>query len=91
MGRSILPAPQTWSESRSATRNPGSYAVAWDGKSDKGAALPQGDYYVCLETAREHGPCSLVREQLTVGAGSFKKTLGTNNDLTLMLAYRAIG
>ena len=65
----------------SATRNPGSYAVAWDGKSDKGAALPQGDYYVCLETAREHGPYSLVREQLTVGASSFKKTLGTNNDI----------
>lgn len=65
----------------SATRNPGSYAVAWDGKNDKGALLAQGDYYVCLETAREHGPYSLVREKLSLGTSSFKKALGTDNDI----------
>ncbi|GGR48023.1 hypothetical protein GCM10008959_06520 [Deinococcus seoulensis] len=65
----------------SATRNPGTYAVAWDGKTDKGAMATQGTYYVCVEAAREHGPYSLVREKVTVGAASFKKTLGTNNDI----------
>lgn len=65
----------------SATRNPGTYAVAWDGKTDKGAMATQGTYYVCLEATREHGPYSLVREKVTVGATSFKKTLGTNNDI----------
>lgn len=65
----------------SATRNPGTYAVAWDGKTDKGALAPQGTYYVCVETAREHGPYSLVREKLTVGSAAFKKLLGTNNDI----------
>lgn len=65
----------------SATRNPGTYAVAWDGKNDKGATMPQGDYYVCLETAREHGPYSLVREKLTIGASPFKKSLSANNDI----------
>lgn len=65
----------------SATRNPGSYAVKWDGKTDKGALAGQGDYYVCIETAREHGPYSLVREKVTVGASAFKKTLATDNDI----------
>ncbi|MFC4427575.1 DUF2271 domain-containing protein [Deinococcus navajonensis] len=65
----------------SATRNPGTYAVAWDGKTDRGAQAPQGTYYVCVETAREHGPYSLVREKLTVGNAAFKKALGANNDI----------
>ncbi|MEF2277939.1 DUF2271 domain-containing protein [Deinococcus sp. YIM 134068] len=65
----------------SATRNPGTYAVAWDGKTDRGALVPQGDYYVCIETAREHGPYSLVREKVTVAATAFKKTLTADNDI----------
>ena len=65
----------------SATRNPGTYAVKWDGKTDRGALAEQGDYYVCIETAREHGPYSLVREKVTVGASAFKKTLGADNDI----------
>lgn len=65
----------------SATRNPGTYAVAWDGKTDKNAAAPQGDYYVCVESGREHGPYSLVRQKVTVGATAFKKSLGANGDI----------
>lgn len=65
----------------SATRNPGTYAVAWDGKNDKGTQLPQGDYYVCIEATREHGPYSLVREKVTVGGSAFKKTLSADNDI----------
>lgn len=65
----------------SATRNPGTYAIAWDGKNDKGVAMPQGDYYLCVEAAREHGPYSLVREKVTVGSATYKKTLAANNDV----------
>lgn len=65
----------------SATRNPGTYAVAWDGKTDKGTLAPRGDYYVCIETAREHGPYSLVREKVTVGATAFKRSLGADGDI----------
>lgn len=65
----------------SATRNPGTYAVAWDGKTDKGALAAQGTYYVCVEAAREHGPYSLVREKITVGTAAFKKTLTADNDI----------
>ena len=65
----------------SATRNPGTYAVAWDGKTDRGAAAPRGDYYVCIESAREHGPYSLVRGKVTLGASAFRKDLGTDGDI----------
>ncbi|MFB9993069.1 DUF2271 domain-containing protein [Deinococcus oregonensis] len=65
----------------SATRNPGSYAVAWDGKTDKGALAAQGEYYVCIETAREHGPYSLIREKVTVAGSAFKKALGADQDI----------
>ncbi|WP_309573317.1 DUF2271 domain-containing protein [Deinococcus sp.] len=65
----------------SATRNPGTYAVSWDGKDDKGKVLAQGDYYVVVETAREHGPYSLVREKVTVSATTFKKAFAANNDI----------
>lgn len=38
-----------------ATRPAGKYSVVWDGKDDKGNALPQGQYTVVLEINREHG------------------------------------
>jgi thiamine biosynthesis lipoprotein ApbE len=38
-----------------ATRGPGKYDVVWDGKNDKGKALPQGTYTVRVEVHREHG------------------------------------
>ncbi len=38
-----------------ATRGPGKYDLAWDGKDDKGTALPQGIYTVRVEVHREFG------------------------------------
>jgi hypothetical protein len=38
-----------------ATRGPGKYNLVWDGKDDKGNALPQGTYTVRVEVHREHG------------------------------------
>jgi thiamine biosynthesis lipoprotein ApbE len=38
-----------------ATRTPGKYEVVWDGRDDKGKALPQGMYAVKVEVHREHG------------------------------------
>lgn len=63
------------------TPNPGSYTVVWDGKNDKGALVEQGDYYVCVESARQNGPYSLVREKVTLGSALFKQKLGTNAEL----------
>jgi thiamine biosynthesis lipoprotein ApbE len=38
-----------------ATRGPGKYDLAWDGKDDKGTSLPQGTYTVRVEVHREFG------------------------------------
>ena len=38
-----------------ATRGPGKYDLAWDGKDDKGNALAQGTYTVRVEVHREFG------------------------------------
>lgn len=38
-----------------ATRGPGKYDLVWDGKDDKGDALPQGTYTVRVEVHREYG------------------------------------
>jgi thiamine biosynthesis lipoprotein ApbE len=38
-----------------ATRGPGKYELAWDGKDDKGTALGQGTYTIKVEVSREHG------------------------------------
>ncbi len=56
----------------SATRAPGSYAVAWDGLAD-GVPIPAGEYFVCIEAAREEGPYSLIREPFAL-AGSLAET-----------------
>jgi len=37
------------------TRAPGAYDLAWDGRDDRGLALPSGRYLLQVEAAREHG------------------------------------
>lgn len=59
----------------------GTYTVVWDGKNDKGTLVNQGDYYVCVESAREHGAYSLVRQKVTLGTVLFKKSLGADAEL----------
>lgn len=65
----------------SATKVPGAYKLVWDGMSDAKKAVPQGDYFVCIEAAREKGPYQLVREQLSVGATPFVKALAAKGEL----------
>lgn len=65
-----------------ATRLPGAYSLTWDGKTDAGAAAAQGDYFICIEAAREKGPYELIREQITLGTAKFDKALTPNGELT---------
>lgn len=37
------------------TRAPGQYTLAWDGRDDRGQAMPAGRYVLRVEAAREHG------------------------------------
>ncbi len=50
----------------SATRAAGTYQVAWDLTDLNGAKVSPGSFYLCVEAAREHGPYSLVRQQVSL-------------------------
>jgi hypothetical protein len=74
----------------SPTRMPGKYSLVWDGKSDKGALLEQGEYYVCIEAAREHGTYQLIREKLNFASTPFKKEFKGNIEIKeASLEFRA--
>jgi hypothetical protein len=76
----------------SATKVPGAYKIVWDGTDDKKTPVPQGDYFVCIEAAREHGPYEIVREQVSIGAEPFVKPLaakGELQDVTVELRARS--
>ena len=51
-----------------ATRGPGKYNLIWDGKDEKGTALPQGKYTVRVEVHREFG--SHLRQSGKIECGS---------------------
>jgi thiamine biosynthesis lipoprotein ApbE len=55
-----------------ATRSPGDYTVAWDGRNDQGERVPQGDYTIVVEINREHG--HHVWESATVACGGAAAT-----------------
>lgn len=74
------------------TRPPGRYAVAWDGRDDRGRGVAQGTYYVCVEYAREHGPYELFREKVEIGEKPFQKTYPFQGELKeVVLDYRRKG
>ena len=66
----------------SATRRPGEYSVLWDGTDTDGNLVAQGDYYIAIESSREHGPYSLIRQQISLGADSFTQALESEGELS---------
>jgi thiamine biosynthesis lipoprotein ApbE len=64
-----------------ATRQPGKYTVAWDGRDDRGKPLGPGTYAVCIEAAREHGTYQLIRKEITVGDKPFAEDLTGNVEI----------
>lgn len=63
-----------------ATRLAGSYTIAWDGQLDLGPA-PTGDYFICVESARERGPYSLIREPISLNGAPFERALTASGEL----------
>ncbi|MCS7067973.1 MAG: DUF2271 domain-containing protein [Meiothermus sp.] len=63
------------------TRLPGRYALSFDGKDDKGNPVSQGDYFVCVEMVREHGPYELFREKVTLAQTPFKRSFNMAGEL----------
>ena len=66
----------------SATRRPGSYTVVWDGTDIDGNPVPPGNYYIAIEAARENGPYSLIREEITIGEEAFSRNLESEGELS---------
>ena len=73
----------------SATRSPGQYTLAWDGKDDKGQLVKQGKYTVLIEAAREHGSYQLIRQVMDFNGKTKQQTLNGNVEIaTAALDYR---
>ena len=66
-----------------ATRGPGEYKARFDGTDNDGKPLPDGDYVLCLEVAREHGTYQIIREPLELnGAAIAEKSLKSNIEVS---------
>ncbi len=62
------------------TRSPGSFQVAWDGRID-GSPARAGTYFVCVESARERGPYSLIREAVELNGATRQQSLSSDAEL----------
>lgn len=65
----------------SATRMPGRYAMVWNGRDDRGRPVPQGTYTLNLETAREHGPYTLMQKTVDIGPTPFTTQVAGNEEI----------
>ena len=65
----------------SPTRMAGTYTVTWNGRTDAGQPVEQGQYYVCVEAAREHGTYQLLRQPYAFASRAFQGDLGSNAEI----------
>ena len=65
----------------SGTVPAGSYTAAWDGTAAAGGQADQGSYFVCVETAVEHGSESIVRQQVTFGSAAATTALAASGSI----------
>jgi hypothetical protein len=63
-----------------ATRSPGSFQVRWDGKTN-GTTAPAGSFFVCIESARERGPYSLIRQSVNLNGSAMQQGLSSDGEL----------
>jgi hypothetical protein len=66
----------------SATKQPGSYTVQWDGSVAQGGRATAGTYQLFIEAAREHGPYELLQHAVAVGSKATSFDLTPNGELT---------
>ena len=74
----------------SATRQPGTYTVQWDGSTLQGTRARAGTYRLFVEAAREHGPYELVQQDLTLGSKAASFTLTPSGELTAASSQYAL-
>jgi len=79
------------SSTSSATRGPGKYSLAWDGKDDKGNLVKAGTYTVYIEVAREHGTYQILSQTMKFNGSAKKIELKPNTELaSASLDYRKL-
>jgi len=66
----------------SATRQPGTYSVQWDGSTLQGARATAATYQLFIEAAREHGPYELLQQEVSLGSKAAAFTLTPSGELT---------
>ena len=66
----------------SATRQPGTYTVEWDGSTAQGARAAAATYQLFVEAAREHGPYELLQHDVALGSKSASFALTPSGELT---------
>ena len=74
----------------SATRQPGSYAVEWDGSTLEGGRATAGTYQLFVEAAREHGPYEIVQQEVSLGSKAATFALTPSGELTEASAAYAL-
>jgi thiamine biosynthesis lipoprotein ApbE len=71
------------------TRQPGKYSVIWNGKGDENQPLPEGEYTIIIETAREHGTYQIIRKKVQLVGKPFTEELKGNVEIkSAALEYR---
>lgn len=76
----------------SATRGPGKYTLAWDGKDNAGKPVKAGTYTVYIEVAREHGTYQLMKQDIDVAGTAKKIDLPGNIEVaSASLDYHRVG
>jgi len=66
----------------SATRTAGSYSVVWDGNDAAGNKMPQGEYVMFIECARERGPYEVISQPMTIAAASTSATPADKGEIS---------
>jgi len=64
-----------------ATKGPGQYRLRWDGKDDQGVAVPNGEYQLVIEAAREHGGRQLVKQKFNWDGTAVALSVAAGNEI----------
>ncbi len=64
-----------------ATKGPGQYRLHWDGKDDQGATVPNGEYQLVIEAAREHGGRQLVKQKFNWDGTAVALSVAAGNEI----------
>lgn len=74
--------PESYDAVTAATRKPGKYKIQWNTKGSNGNSIPEGEYYLCLEAAREAGGRDFLRQKIILG-NSTPQTYSLKGDIEL--------